>query len=218
MTTAPDSLPTNAKALRALLLSERAQHAEELAAARGEVSHAQDEIGRLMAIIKELQRHRFGRRSERLESPQPADHIDHRIGNGRVLAKLIPDPAHPLLHEGREVRPAVSLPQPIEATIVDSCVEGLRPFQSALSLYLKITQSRVPSADGTARPSVRAELAAWLERKPDHVRLVGYTVLSDLSAMIGAQRSPETVRRLVENMTVLERLAKRPTLLPSVLS
>ena len=72
MTTAPDSLPTNAKALRALLLAERARHAEELAAARGEASRAQDEVGRLMAIIKELQRHRFGRRSERLDPDQLA--------------------------------------------------------------------------------------------------------------------------------------------------
>src|ERR1700731_236928 len=72
MTTVPDSLPTNAKALRALLLSERARHAEELAAARGEASHAHDEISRLMAIIKELQRHRFGRRSERLDPDQLA--------------------------------------------------------------------------------------------------------------------------------------------------
>jgi transposase len=72
VTTAPDSLPTNAKALRALLLAERARYAEELAAARDEASRAQDEIGRLMAIIKELQRHRFGRRSERLDPEQLA--------------------------------------------------------------------------------------------------------------------------------------------------
>jgi hypothetical protein len=55
VTTVPDSLPTHAKALRALLLAERARHAEELAAARNEAE-------RLTAIIKELQRHRFGRR------------------------------------------------------------------------------------------------------------------------------------------------------------
>jgi transposase len=73
----PDSLPTNAKALRALLLAERAQHAEErarhteeLAAARHEADHVRDEIARLMAIIKELQRHRFGPRSERLDADQ----------------------------------------------------------------------------------------------------------------------------------------------------
>jgi hypothetical protein len=63
--TAPDSLPTKAKALRALLLAERARHAEELTAARNEVE-------RLVAIIKELQRHRFGRRSEQLDPDQLA--------------------------------------------------------------------------------------------------------------------------------------------------
>ena len=67
---APDSLPTNAKELRALLLAERARHAEELVAERHAKDHAQDEIKRLMAIIKELQRHRFGRRSERLDADQ----------------------------------------------------------------------------------------------------------------------------------------------------
>jgi len=67
---APDSLPTDAKALRALILAERARHAEELAAARDAKDHAQDEIARLMTIIKELQRHRFGRRSERLDADQ----------------------------------------------------------------------------------------------------------------------------------------------------
>src|SRR3954452_9696884 len=47
-----DSVPTDPDALRALLLAERTHHAEELA--------------RLTAIIRELQRHRFGRRAERL--------------------------------------------------------------------------------------------------------------------------------------------------------
>ena len=65
MTTAPDSLPTDVEALRALLLAERARHAAELAAARNEAE-------RLRAIIKELQRHRFGRRSERLDPEQLA--------------------------------------------------------------------------------------------------------------------------------------------------
>jgi transposase len=70
--TAPDSLPTNAKALRALLLAERTRHAEELTAARGDADRAQGEIARLIAIIKELHRHRFGRRSERLDLDQLA--------------------------------------------------------------------------------------------------------------------------------------------------
>jgi transposase len=55
---AADSLPTDADALRALLLAERARHCEELE--------------RLTAIIKELQRHRFGRRAERLDLEQLA--------------------------------------------------------------------------------------------------------------------------------------------------
>ncbi len=55
---ASDSLPTDSDALRALLLAERARHVEEL--------------DRLTAIIKELQRHRFGRRAERLDSEQLA--------------------------------------------------------------------------------------------------------------------------------------------------
>jgi hypothetical protein len=75
MTTA-DSLPPNAKALRALLLAERARHAEELAAARDEATRLVDardeEIERLTAIIKQLQRHRFGPRSERLDPDQLA--------------------------------------------------------------------------------------------------------------------------------------------------
>src|SRR5437660_462454 len=53
-----DSLPTALDGWRALLLAERAHHAEELE--------------RLIAIIKELQRHRFGRRAERLDPEQLA--------------------------------------------------------------------------------------------------------------------------------------------------
>jgi transposase len=55
---ASDSLPTDTDALRALLLAERLRHTEELE--------------RLTAIIKELQRHRFGRRAERLDPEQLA--------------------------------------------------------------------------------------------------------------------------------------------------
>ena len=53
-----DSLPTDPDALRALLLAERVRHVEELE--------------RLTAIIRELQRHRFGRRAERLDPEQLA--------------------------------------------------------------------------------------------------------------------------------------------------
>jgi hypothetical protein len=53
-----DDLPTDPEALRALLIAERAQHAAER--------------DRLRAIIMALQRHRFGRRSERLDPDQLA--------------------------------------------------------------------------------------------------------------------------------------------------
>ena len=53
-----DSLPTDPDALRAMLLAERTHHAEQLE--------------RLTAIIRELQRHRFGRRAERFDPEQLA--------------------------------------------------------------------------------------------------------------------------------------------------
>ena len=60
-----DNLPTDPEALRALLIAERAQHAAEMA----QVGSERD---RLRAIIVALQRHRFGRRSERLDPDQLA--------------------------------------------------------------------------------------------------------------------------------------------------
>lgn len=69
VTTAPDLLPDDPNELRALLLAERARHAAELVAAR---SRAEEEIARLRQIIQELQRHRFGRRAERLDPDQLA--------------------------------------------------------------------------------------------------------------------------------------------------
>ena len=60
-----DDLPTDSETLRALLIAERAQHAERIA-------RVESERDRLRAIIRELQRHRFGRRSERLDPDQLA--------------------------------------------------------------------------------------------------------------------------------------------------
>ena len=60
-----DDLPTDPEALRALLVAERVRHA-------GEIARIAGERDRLRAIIHELQRHRFGRRSERLDPDQLA--------------------------------------------------------------------------------------------------------------------------------------------------
>ncbi|QCG98123.1 hypothetical protein E6C67_31015 [Azospirillum sp. TSA2s] len=69
VTTAPETLPSDPDELRALLLAERLRHAAELTAAR---SSAEEEIARLRQIIRELQRHRFGRRAEPLDPDQLA--------------------------------------------------------------------------------------------------------------------------------------------------
>jgi hypothetical protein len=58
-----DDLPTDPAALRALLIAERTQHEAEIARIGSE---------RLRAIVIALQRHRFGRRSERLDPDQLA--------------------------------------------------------------------------------------------------------------------------------------------------
>ena len=60
-----DDLPTDPETLRALIIAERVQHAERIA-------RVESERDRLRAIIHELQRHRFGRRSERLDPDQLA--------------------------------------------------------------------------------------------------------------------------------------------------
>ena len=65
MTFDADDLPTDPETLRALLIAERTRHAQEIARIAGERD-------RLYAIIHELQRHRFGRRSERLDPDQLA--------------------------------------------------------------------------------------------------------------------------------------------------
>lgn len=75
--TTPETLPTDPDALLALLLAERARHAAELAAERAGReaeaagrARAEDQIAQLRQIILDLQRHRFGRRSERLDADQ----------------------------------------------------------------------------------------------------------------------------------------------------
>jgi transposase len=67
-----DTLPTDPDALRALLLAERARHAEVIARVEQERDAAIGESTRLRTIIQALQRHRFGRRSEQLDPDQLA--------------------------------------------------------------------------------------------------------------------------------------------------
>src|SRR2546429_9802008 len=82
-----DSLPTDLDGLRALLLAERTHHAEELE--------------RLTAIIRELQRHRFGRRAERLDPEQLAlalEDVEQTLAAGGAPAgngNTAPKQSHP---------------------------------------------------------------------------------------------------------------------------
>jgi len=116
--TVPDSLPTNAKALRALLLVERTRHAEELAAARNEAE-------RLTAIIKELQRHRFGRRSELLDPDQLAlalEDLEQTIAAAQAAAeKDGAPPAKPAAVRKRQInRGALPAHLPREEIVIDA--------------------------------------------------------------------------------------------------
>src|SRR5271155_1128654 len=72
MPTPPDSLPDDATALKELLVA----------------AHAENE--RLIAIIKELQRHRFGPRSEKIDPDQLAlmlEDIEQSIAAGKAEAE-----------------------------------------------------------------------------------------------------------------------------------
>jgi transposase len=121
--TAPDSLPTDADALRALLLAERARHGEERE--------------RWMAIIAELQRHRFGRRSERLDPDQLAltlEDVEQMLAAADAAAEKDDTPTvKPAAARKRQInRGALPLHLPREEIVIDvadktcACCGGLK--------------------------------------------------------------------------------------------
>ena len=106
VTTAPETLPSDPDELRALLLAERVRHAAELVAAR---SSTEEEIARLRQIIRELQRHRFGRRAERLDPDQLAlalEDLEQTLAakeaepTGAAAAKPAPSPPRRRVNRG----------------------------------------------------------------------------------------------------------------------
>jgi hypothetical protein len=117
-------------------LAERVRHAEELAAARGEASRAQDEVRRLMAIIKELQRHRFGRRSERLDPDQLAlalEDLEQALAAAEAAEKKGEAPAKPVVARTRQINRGALPPHlPREEVVIDvedktcPCCGGLK--------------------------------------------------------------------------------------------
>ncbi len=120
MSTLTDSLPDDAKALKALLLAERVQNE------------------RLIAIIKELQRHRFGPRSEKIDPDQFAlmlEDVEQSVAAGEAEAesqgKEKPAKA-PDQRRRRTNRGALPKDLPREEVVVDladkncPCCGGLR--------------------------------------------------------------------------------------------
>lgn len=82
------ALPGDAETLKTLLLKERAEHAAALLAK----DHAHAEIERLRQIIKEMQRHRFGRRAETLNPDQLAlslEDVEQEIAAGEAGAESV---------------------------------------------------------------------------------------------------------------------------------
>src|SRR5437016_1957786 len=117
-----DSLPTDLDGLRALLLAERAHHAEELE--------------RLIAIIKELQRHRFGRRAERLDPEQLAlalEDVEQTIAAADAAAENDTTAQKPATPRRRHInRGALPVHFPREEIVIDvadktcACCGGLK--------------------------------------------------------------------------------------------
>jgi transposase len=107
MATLPDSLPDDARALKELLLAERAEN------------------DRLIAIIKELQRHRFGPRSEKLDPDQLAlmlEDVEQSVaaGEAETEAKRENEPARAPAPRKRQInRGALPRHLPREEVVVD---------------------------------------------------------------------------------------------------
>jgi transposase len=111
-----NDLPTDAEALRALLIAERAQHAATLA-------RVETERDRLRAIIRELQRHRFGRRSERLDPDQLAlalEDVEQTVAAAEAAEERVGKPARTRSLTRRKInRGALPTHLPRIETVVD---------------------------------------------------------------------------------------------------
>jgi transposase len=110
------ALPGDVETLQALLLKERAEHATAK-------DHDHAEIDRLRQIIKEMQRHRFGRRAETLDPDQLAlglEDVEQEIAAGEAGAEAVA-PAEKTAQAARRRTNRGSLPAhlPRIETLVD---------------------------------------------------------------------------------------------------
>jgi transposase len=110
------ALPGDVETLQALLLKERAEHATAK-------DHDHAEIDRLRQIIKEMQRHRFGRRAETLDPDQLAlglEDVEQEIAAGEAGTEAVA-PAEKTARAARRRTNRGSLPAhlPRIETLVD---------------------------------------------------------------------------------------------------
>ena len=170
-----DSLPTDLDGLRALLLAERAHHAEELE--------------RLTAIIKELQRHRFGRRAERLDPEQLAlalEDVEQTLAAADAAAENDTTAQKQATPRRRHInRGALPVHLPREEIVIDvadktcACCGGLKhrigedvserldviPAQFKVALRSDPTSVRFWGS-----PAQRGVQASWASGRPPRVR------------------------------------------------
>jgi transposase len=187
----PDSLPTNAKVLRALLLAERARHAEELSAVSDAKDHAQDEIKRLMAIIKELQRYRFGRRSERLDADQlmlAFEDVEQAIAAAEAAAeKNARTRARPAAPRRRNVnRGALPLHFPREEIVID--------VADKICICCGILKHRIGEDRSERLDVIPAQFKVIVTIRPKYV-----CVAEGCDAGIGKVSQAPAPERLIEN-------------------
>ncbi|MGH6930422.1 MAG: IS66 family transposase zinc-finger binding domain-containing protein, partial [Dongiaceae bacterium] len=116
-----DTLPTDPDALRALLLAERARHAEAIARVEQERDTAIGESARLRAIIQALQRNRFGRRSEQLDPHQLALGLEdtEQALSAAEAKESATRPAHARSARRRSTRGSLPKSLPRIETIID---------------------------------------------------------------------------------------------------
>ncbi len=124
-----ESLPTDIEELQQLLQAERQRHAAMLQA-------RDEEIDRLAAIIKALQRHRFGQRSEQLDPDQltlALEDVEQTLSASEAAQEKSPPAAAATSRQRRKINRG-SLPEhlPREEVVVDvadkscACCGGIK--------------------------------------------------------------------------------------------
>src|ERR1700734_68150 len=179
MPTPPDSLPDDASALKALLVA------------------AQAENERLIAIIKELQRYRFGPRSEKIDPGQLAlmlEDVEQAIAASAAQAESQTEdqPAKPPVQRKRQInRGALPKHLPREDVVVDiadkscPCCNGLRvKIGEDVSERLETIPARVKVIGRHRAQSACRVCGEWGARAAFALRLVHGLLLQVLKASV----------------------------------